>query len=326
MADLIDGQLDAAAENFQKALSYDQVYVPALVNLASLYLQKGEYARAKSTATKALQAAPLQGEALLGIAEAQLNLFKVNNSGRDLDSVNKALKDFSARTWDYKAEIALYSMYFDFLRNDRNLDEKMRAFLDRDPQLTNDHRHNVFIYRGRTQWKILARFCEQIAEGLNESPRLATFLASCYAREARWDSARRQIEKAVGQSPRDPLVQAWSSYISKESGEPEQASVILGRATEYNRRGEFFLPVLLQARFCQSNNDLECARESWQRIYESNMDYLPAIAGLAWSNGQKKIYSEALKLIDRGLKISPDYIPLLVLRQRAEREGWYAAN
>lgn len=326
VADLVDGQLESAQENFQKALSYDSAYVPALVNMSSVFLQKGDYARAKQMATKALQASPLQGEALLSIAEAQLNLFKVNNNSRDLEAVNRTLKDFAAKSWDYKAELSLYALYFDFLRNEKNIEEKMRIHLDRDPQLTTDHRHNVFIYRGRTQWKVLSRLCEQMAERIGESPRVSTFLASCYAREGRWDNARRSIEKAVNQAPRDPLVQAWSSYISKEGGEPEQASVILGRATEYNRRGEYVLPALLQARFCQSNGDVVCARESWNKIYERDLDYLPALAGIAWTLGQKKSYVEALKLIDKGLRISPDYIPLLVLRQRAEREGWYAAN
>jgi hypothetical protein len=31
-------------------------------------------------------------------------------------------------------------------------------------------------------------------------------------------------------------------------------------------------------------------------------------------------------MIEKGLKISPDYIPLLQLRQKAEREGWYVAG
>ena len=326
VADLMDGQLDSAQENFQKALGYDSVYVPALVNMASLYMQKGDFAQAKAMGMKALQASPLQGEALLAIAESQLNLFKVNNNARDLEAVGKMVKDFVAKKWDYKAELGFYAMYFEFLRNDRGLEDKIRFFLDRDPQLTTDHRHNVFIYRGRAPWKNLSRLCEQMAGRLGDGPRVSTFLASCYAREVNWEASRRQIDKAVNQSPRDPLIQAWYSYVFKESGEPEQASVILGRATEYNRRGEFVLPALLQARFCQNNGDVQCAHEWWQKIYEFDMDYLPALAGLAWVNGQKKSYVEALKLVDKGLRISPDYIPLLELRQRAEREGWYAAN
>lgn len=326
VADLIDGQLDSAQDNFEKALGVDAAYVPALVNLSSVFLQKGDYARAKTMAAKALQLSPLQGEALLNIAEAQLYLYKVNNNIGELNQVNRTVKEFVAKQWDFAAELGFYSVYFDFLKQDKMLEDKLQAYLDRDPRLTNDHRHAVFIYHGRTQWKVLARFCEQMAEKLGDGPRVSTFLASCYSREGRWDNARRNIEKAVNQSPRDPLTQAWYSYILKESGDPEQASVILARANEYNRKGEFILPALMQARFCQQNNDVECARGNWQVIYQSDLDYLPAIAGMAWVNAQKKVYAEAIKLVDKGLRISPDYIPLLELRQRAEREGWYAPN
>lgn len=326
VADLIDGQLDSAQENFKKALSHDSSYVPAMVNMSSVYMQKGEFSRAKSTALKALQISPTQGEALINVIEAQLNLFKVNNNSADMSQVAKLVKDFSSKNWDYKAELDLYGLYFDLLNNDKNLDEKMRAFLDRDPQLTADHRHNLFIYRPRSPWKSLTRLCGEIAEKIGENPRIETFMASCHARDQRWDNSRRHIEKAVNQQPRDPLVQAWYSFIFKESGDPEQASVILGRATEYNRRGQYLLPALLQARFCQNNGDVECARDSWQQIYERDLEHLPAIAGLAWVHGQRKAYTEAMKMIDKGLRISPDYIPLLVLRQRAEREGWHAAH
>lgn len=326
IADLIDGQLDGAQENFERALSYDQMYVPALVNMSSTFIQKGDYTRAKQLAQKALQVSPNQGEALLCLAEAQLFLYRQNSNAAELAHVNKLLKDFTVRQWDYAAEVGFYSLYFDFLRGEKSFDEKLQNYLDRDPQLTQDHRHNVFIYRGRTQWKILSRYCEQIGEKMGESPRVSTLLASCHANETRWDSARRDIEKAVHQSPKDPLIQAWYSYVLKESGDLEQASVVLGRSTESNRSGYFVLPVILQGRFCQNNGDTACARESWQRIYEHYQEYLPAVAGLAVANAQAKNYNEAIRLVDKGLRISPDYSPLLILRQRAEKEGWYAGN
>ena len=46
IADLLDGQPDSAKENFERALGYDGQYVPALVNLSAMYIQKADYARA----------------------------------------------------------------------------------------------------------------------------------------------------------------------------------------------------------------------------------------------------------------------------------------
>lgn len=326
IADLLDGQVDSAQENFDKALNVDPAYIPAVVNSASVSLKRGDYNRAKAISLKALQLSPLQGEALLTLAEAQLYLFKGNSNHSELLQVSRMLKDFLAKQWDYKGEIGFYGLYFDFLRQDKGMEEKLRDYLDRDPQLTLDHRHNVFIYKGQAQWKVLGRFCEQMAEKMGHGARVSALLASCYSRELRWDQARRFIENAVQASPKDALVQAWYSYILKESGEGNQASVVLARANDLNRRGEFVLPALLQARFSQGLNDWDGARESWQKVYERDLDYLPAVSGMAWCQSQKAAHGEASKLLEKGLKISPDYIPLLLLKQKAEREGWYVAN
>ncbi len=326
VADLLDGQLDAAESNFDKALAVDPDYVPAIVNMAAVSLQKGDFKRAKNLASRTLTLSPFQGEALLILSEAQLYLAKASNNMNELAPVVRMIQEFQRRQWDYYAEVGFYGLYFDFLRKDRQLENKIDKYLDADPRLTADHRHNVFIYRGRTTWKIMGRLCEQMRERLPENARMAAFQASCYAREGRWDAARQFIDKAVQQSPKDPLVQAWYSYVLNESGDADQASVIFAKAMEYNRRGEYVLPTLLQARFSQANEDIETARTSWQRLYERDMNYLPAVAGMAWVHVKSRSFGEATKLIEKGLRFSPDYIPLLELRQKGETEGWHAVS
>jgi tetratricopeptide (TPR) repeat protein len=324
VADLIDGQLDAAGENFDRALTEDRDYVPAIVNLATLNVLKGNYESAKQFAQRALQLNPAQGDALMVLAEAQLYLFKTNKDQNALATVARMARDFRARNWDFRAELGFYEMYFDFLRGDRAMEERLRNYLDTDPRLTEDHVHNVFIYRGRSSWKVLARLCEQMADQLGDSPRVSAFLSSCHVREARWDAARRWIEKSVHQAPKDPLFQAWYSVVLKESGDGDQASVVLGRATELNRRGEYMLPQLLQARFCQQAGETNCAREAWLKLHELNREDLPSLAGLAWVGLQNKNKDEFTKYFKAAWKVSSDYIPLLELRSQSEALGWYA--
>lgn len=328
VADLLDGQLDSAETNFDKALAVDPDYVPAIVNMAAVALQKGDFKRAKNLASRTLTLSPFQGEALLILAESQLYLAKASNNMNELAPVARMIYDFQLRQWDYFAEVGFYGLYFAFLRKDKDLERKIDKYLDSDPRLTADHRHNVFIYKGRTTWKIMGRLCEQIRERMGDQARVAAFQASCYAREGKWDSSRQFIEKAVQQSPKDPLVQAWYSYVLKESGDADQASVIFAKAAEYNRRGEYLLPTLLQARFSQDNGDVEAARLAWTRLYErdQNLNNLPAIGGMAWVHVKSKAFTQASQMIDKGLRISPDYIPLLELRQKGETEGWYGAS
>ncbi|NJL24469.1 MAG: tetratricopeptide repeat protein, partial [Calothrix sp. SM1_5_4] len=190
VADLLDGQLDAAQENFEKALNLDGEYVPAIVNLAAVQLQKGDYTRAKNLALRALRISPFQGEALLMLAEAQMHLYKTNGNGADLAGVTRMIKDFRSKQWDYAGEVGFYGLYFDFLRRERGLDERLQSYLDMDPRLTAEHRHNVFIFKGRTQ---LEGSCQNLRTDVRAAgwgPRVAALIASCYAREARWDAAR----------------------------------------------------------------------------------------------------------------------------------------
>ncbi len=326
IADLLDGQLGPAQENFDKAIAVDASYAPAVINSAVVSLQRGEYARAKALAIKALQLSPTQGEALLTLAQAEFYLYKGRGDVGELAQSHRLIKEFLAHQWDFTSELGFYGLFFDHLRKDRALDDRLREYLDRDPQLTADHRHNVFIYRGHTQWKVLGRFCEKMVAGLPQGPRASMLLASCLSHEGRWDLARRQIEKAVQQAPKDALVQAWFSYVLQSSGDAAEGSVVLARANEFNRRGEYVLPTLFQARWCQSKEDWDCARESWQKIYQRDMDSLPAVAGLAWVHATRGARGESARMVERGIKISADYIPLLLLKQRAEREGWYATN
>lgn len=326
LADLLDGQFDAAEANFEKALAVDADYVPAIINMSALALQKGDYRRSKNLASRTLTLSPFQGEAMLILAESQLYLSKASGTLAELVPVGRGIRDFQARQWDYNGEVGFYGLYFDFLRREKGLEEKIEKYLDTDPRLTQDHRHGVFIYRGRASWKVMGRFCEQMIEKNIDNPRMSAFQASCLAREGKWDASRKAIEKAVHQSPKDPLIQAWYSYILRESGDGDQASVILARATDSNRKGEYKLPTLLQARFSQANDDVENAKQSWQRLYERDPNHLPALAGLAWVNVKMRSNNEASKIIEKGLKISPDYIPLLELRQKGEVEGWYGAR
>ncbi len=326
IADFLDGQVDSAQENFDKATALDASYTPAIINAAAVALQRGDYIRAKALAVKALQISPLQGEALLTLAQAELLLSQTKGNTGELAHSQLMIREFLSHQWDFSSELGFYNVFFDYLRGDKALEDHLREYLDRDPQLTNDHRHNVFIYRGHTQWKMLGRFCEQMAGKLGTNPRAAVLMASCYSHEGRWDQARKHIMKAVQQSPKDALVQAWFSYVLQESGDATEGSVVLAKANDLNRRGEFVLPALLQARWCQSKEDWDCARDSWQRIYEHNLDSLPAVAGLAVFQANRGTRNEAFRMMERGFKISPDYIPLLLLRQKAEREGWYAAG
>jgi tetratricopeptide (TPR) repeat protein len=324
IADLFEGQLAGAQQNFEKALSLDRSFVPALINNGVAYFQLGDYANARSAALTAIRENSAEGEAQLLLGETAIYIHQRNLDATSIDEAISALSVFRSHQMAYEPEMAFYAIYLDWVNGKRKVNEdKVTEFLDLDPQLTEDHRHNVFVYKGRTKWTVMTPFCEQLVKQMGDGPRPATLMAVCYSKAGRKSEARSAIEKAVHQAPRDPLVQAWYANILTDVGMGDQGSVALARANEMNRKGEYDLPVLLQARFCQVSNDNECARQNWQRLFEKNQRSIVALGGLATTYAALGSYVEAAKYIDRGLLVSPDYIPLLKLKLKGQKEGWY---
>lgn len=322
VADLIEGQVDSARQNFERALVFDKEYVPAIINLGVALFQQGRYPDAKANADLAIHLNPAEGEAQLLLAQSAVYL----KSSQDTDLALRELTAYRNHQMDYEPEALFYTIYLNWLRDNKVADDKLDSFLELDPQLTQDHRHNVFIYKGHTQWSVIGRFCQQMADQMEASARTSMLKAVCFSKEGRKLEARTWIEKAVNQAPQEPLVQTWYSYILNENGLGDQASVALGRAGELNRKGEHSLPILMQARFCQIAGDYDCASQGWQRLFSANDRSISALGGLANTYAGRNNFKEATNYIDRGLRVSADYIPLLKLKLRGEKEGWYGPH
>jgi tetratricopeptide (TPR) repeat protein len=324
VADLIEGSLASAQENFQRALSLDRQYVPALIDMGAAQFKKGDFEKAREFVMSAIHINPGEGEAQLILAE---NAIQMNQSAPKPNALSEAINEltkYRSQQMDYEVEAGFYSIYLDWLKQGKKIaDEKVLGFLDTDPELTENHRHNVFIYKGINRWPMMARLCEQLADSMGEVSRSATLRAVCYSKEGRKAEARMWIEKAVQQAPQDSIAQAWYSQILSENGMGDQASVALGRANELNRKGDHQLPIIMQARFCEQAGDVDCAKQNWTRLLERNVRSITALGGLAKVYAKQNAFSEAANYIERGLTVSPSYIPLLKLRSKAKAAGWY---
>jgi tetratricopeptide (TPR) repeat protein len=323
VADLIENQIEGARQNFERALAIDKEYVPALINRGVAEFQLGRYKEAQTSAMQAIHINPGEGEAQLLLAEAAIYLHQKNNGNAEIQEAVTELNNYRARHLDYEPEAIFYTIYLDWLKTHKVSDEKLGEFLEMDPQLTADHRHNVFIYKGPAQWSSIGRFCQQMADQLETSSRTSTLKAVCFSKEGRKLEARTWVEKAINQAPTDALAQTWYSYVLNENGMGDQASVALGRAGELNRKSEHTLPILMQARFSQAAGDYEPAKLSWNRLYSLNDKSISALGGLAQTHAALGSHKEATGYIDKGLTVSPDYIPLLKLKLKSRKEGWY---
>ena len=246
VADLTENQLGAGEGNFQKALGIDKDYVPALINLAIVRFLQAQYSQAEAMAARAIQLNPIEGEAQLLLAETAIYSNEKSVSKESVDQALQDLAKYRAVRLDYEPEAAFYTLYLDWMKNGHKIsEEKLNAFLDLDPELTEDHRHNRLIYQGQTKWNVIGRLCDQLVEQIIEHKHASTLRAVCLSKEGRKGDARTWIEKANDRSPNDALVQAWYSYILNENGRGDVASTELGYANNNDRKGEFDLPILL---------------------------------------------------------------------------------
>lgn len=305
---MVDQNYGEASEYFKMALSLDQHFVPAQVDVFianALGKKKVNFAQSLSQSRVTEQPE--------GLITAGLEVIRENKS--DVFSLAlKKLEVFSASALDYKIEAQFLVEYLKWRLNPSQIDfSSWVQLVDSDPQLTEDHRQNVFIYRHHLSWANFLPLCKQmVSRRDNEEAQLLNVF--CHYKAGQFVQARTLSEAAVDRNPKNALIQSWYAMSLKESGSADQASVVLGRALEGNRRSEYRLPLLLQGRFCEDSKNWDCAYSSWKKLLEMDYNNLAALAGLAKISDIRNTREEGERFLKRGISISPDYKPFLALK------------
>ncbi|MCB0386255.1 MAG: hypothetical protein KDD43_12755, partial [Bdellovibrionales bacterium] len=322
IADLIDGESRTADEHFKKAISQDTYYAPAKINLGASALQRQEYQTARDWLYSVVDQGTEEGAAYLMLAEANVNLFKQEKRRSYLEQGQKQLTRLMQTTYDYYQESALMLAYMDFVVG--NLDgvmKRVELILDVDPQMTDDHRHDLFVYRGRISWEALSKTCVTMAKDLEQTARVKALRGYCLFRGGNEVEALKWADDAAAQGVKDPLVQAVYAYVLDGVGQETRASVALGKANDLNRKTKLMLPKVLQARFYSRSNKHELALKQWLDVYGLDDKSIVGLTGIAQSHFAKKNYSEAQSYLFDGFRLSRSYRPLIRLKKEAEREG-----
>lgn len=321
IADLIDGEYTSADENFMKALTEDSHYAPAKINLGASALQRGEYKEARKWFFSAIEQGTTEGAAYLMLAEANINLFHQTKQRIFLEQGQKQLIRLMQTNYDYYQEAALVLAYMDYISGDMDkVKNKIELILDVDPNLTEDHLHDLFVYRGRISWSVLSNWCIQMVKDLDVDVSVKALHSYCLFKGGKEVEALKWAGDAVTQGARDPLVQAVYAYILDGVGQETRASVALGRANELNRQAKLMLPMILQGRFYTRANKPDLAFKQWQKIYSLDNKSIVSVAGIAQFHFNMKNYSGAQNYLFKGFRLSRFYRPLIHLKKNAERE------
>lgn len=313
---LQDGDASRALEQLKKAEEADPDFLPVKVNLGVVALLNRDYRGAHQVFNQAVQRGFKEGSAIVQLVTAQIFQWKEGEKSL-LSDAARALGSFQKQSLDYQQELLLAQTYVEFLRGDHsNLDTRLRKILDVDPQQTDDFRHSPLVSRHMADWGHLGQWCKQLSEVGGDLPAAVALRAICQYKQGQALSAKIAIEKAVNQAPRDPLLQAVYAAVLRAAGFAGEASVALGRAIELDRRGEYLLPVLLQARFCQEREDWECASNYWLKVLSVDPQSPAGKIGMAQVYWSRQARTEAQRLIQEVGFVASEYKPYLRLRRQ----------
>ncbi len=322
LANLVDGEWGAAEEAFKKALAEDAFFFPALINLGIVSAQKRNWVQAKNYIQSALDKGAEEGIAYLILAEVYIAIWKNTGSKSDLLEAQRILQDYVRTGSDYNQEAQLILAYVELLQGAKTRAEsRVNQLLDLDPEMTNEHRHNLFISPSLVSWNRLLKYCEHIRDELDRNARTAAFMGYCQLKAGSKAQAKSTLDGAVAQAPRDSLIQSIYGYVLKSNGLEEQASVVVGKALELNSKTEWLLPLILQGRFCAKNLDWDCAKNNWTQVLANHNSQLTAIAGMGQVQYHENKLNEAKEMLTKGLTLSPEYIPLRRLAKQMDVGG-----
>jgi len=317
IADLMDGDAGSAEKMLNQVLEREPRFAPALMNLGAISLQQRNFIKAKDFLESALAAGGEYPVALIQLIEVYSSEARSSKSP-NLKPIERRVADAYHSSFNYRQELGLGHLYLKMLSGSMgDRDGVIREILDIDPQQTDDHKQDLLVYKGFADWMHMYSWCEQIAGEAGNGPISKTLLSYCQLKQGRNLQARQGLEQAVNMSPKDPLIQAIYSYALRVGGLGSEASVALGRANEGDRRGEYYLPALLQARFCLEREDYDCARENFLKALQRDSKSLAARSGLAQIFLRKGMKAEANRYLRELENLSSTYKPLLRLKSRA---------
>jgi lipopolysaccharide biosynthesis regulator YciM len=74
----------------------------------------------------------------------------------------------------------------------------------------------------------------------------------------------------------------------------------------------------LNGMHCLKQGSVDCARASFQKLYQKSNRNIHALYGLTWVAMQEKDRNKAYEFAKVGLQIEPGYLPLIELRDQLE--------
>lgn len=303
LAALASDEYNEAETHCRSATAAAPSWFPARFVCGVVYFQKKDYLNASQNFNDAGD----EPAALFMNARSLLALNRISGSSAR-ERARAVIEKLITRHQDFRQEGLVIAAYLELESgNKKGAVDHARAALDIDPQQTNDHWHDPYLYLEPLSWNSLVPYCRQLAEGVKAAATRA-LLGLCLFKSGNRTEAGEIIRDGVAQSTGADLqlLQAVNAYIMAESGRYDDARAALKIALKQNPPA---LAVLVRARLCSRDGDTICAEQAWLDLDEGKGRYLPALVGLAGFRMAKGDRIGALTYVEKARRLSPGYLP-----------------
>ena len=209
---------------------------------------------------------------------------------------------------DYRQEFLLARAYISGVLLGDLKHVNIKNILDRDPYLTDNHWHDPMIYHEHMTWDVFSRWCEEI---YNKSDKKAIFqglYAYCLLKSDHELEAGQAIDSAIEKDPKSQLIATLKGLQYLENKNESKGLALLNSIVAKNPSK---LALILMGIHCKTPTHAECAKVQWQDLLRRDPGSLVGLSGMAESMINDGKIEDAREIVDRGIRLSPTYEPLI---------------
>ena len=320
LAALKDGDYESANKHFDEALAADPLFLPAVINLGVTALYLNEHQKANNFFQLALKDGSRDGIDLLLLVDTLYKLYQTEQDRSYLVEAKRYLDGMRKVSRSYLDEVYVASAFIEVhLENTNKASEHMAAFLERPLGESSFYKHDVMVHRDQVSWDKINQWCLEATSKLDPSSHNIAAEAKCLFMSKDLLGASQKIDTAVNQTPRDSLVQAVYAELLRGIDLNDKAKAATDTAWDLNKEQGHVLPLILQARYCESQKDYFCSLNYWQEVLKKNPKSEMAMAGIGRSYFEDGHYSDAKKYLAMAKRLRTNYKPVLKLDRDIQR-------
>lgn len=291
----------------------------ARLNLAMNFQLRAQPDEALKEILSAQQRGMLEPQLYLAKVIAILDLYdeKPERSARDLGKLTELvsdLRELNSHSNEFRIEsLLLLSVLSEKLKKREDTIAYIQQMFDEDIFLSKDFVHSLMIDRQLFSWQRLSSYCSYLTTHLLSSAVGKALTSFCLLQRGDSIEGLKVLEEGLQQYPQDFNILAQKAAVLLDLHRGVEAQQVAKIANSNSNLAERIL-----GESCEEAGDYFCAEESWNRLITKKQNDLKALHGLALIQYKLNHRDRALDFISRGLVFSPNYRPLLELKEKLD--------